>query len=168
MKRKTTFIIMLLLCLSAGVAACIFAFQSNIVPTISTVSAPAKHATLSAPVGGEEEKKEAVLPALPTLPDSSVDSSDKADDANIGTETVVENTGENTSPEPRYSYTASHSSQRLFVREAPSLRAKIIGALQPGDSGEVVLVEPAWVLVKYKETEGYVFKEYLTLTELPQ
>ena len=75
---------------------------------------------------------------------------------------------ESTAPEPRYSYTASHSSQRLFVRQEPSLRAKIIGSLKPGDSGEVIRIEEAWVLVNYKETEGYVFKEYLTLTELPQ
>lgn len=154
MKRKNAFISMLLLCFVIGISACIVVFQPDAQPTAATASTG--QATLSAPTGFTEEKKEAVLPALPQLPE--IDDSEEASSEQAATP----------APEPRYSYMASHSSQRLFIREEPSLRAKIIGSLQPGESGEVIRIEEAWVLLRYKDIEGYVFKEYLTLTELPQ
>lgn len=157
MKRKVAFTALLLLCLSTGAAACFLVFQSGIEqPATATVAAPAKQSTLSAPTGfTQEEKKEAVLPALPALPETAAPQESSSEQAA-------------STYEPRYSYTASHSSQRLFIREAPSLRAKIIGSLQPGESGEVIRIEEAWVLLKYQDIEGYVFMEYLTLTELPR
>lgn len=157
MKRKVAFTALLLLCLSTGAAACFLVFQSGIEqPAAAAVAAPTKQSTLSAPTGFmQEEKKEAVLPALPALPETAAPQESSSEQAA-------------STYEPRYSYMASHSSQRLFIREAPSLRAKIIGSLQPGESGEVIRIEEAWVLLKYQDIEGYVFKEYLTLTELPR
>lgn len=142
---------MLVLCFVIGISCCILVAKPDAQPAVAT-AAPTKQATLSAPTGFTEEKKEAVLPALPQLPQTD----------------ISEDPVEDPSYEPRYSYMASHSSQRLFIREEPSLRAKIIGSLQPGESGEVIRIEESWVLLRYKDIEGYVFKEYLTLTELPR
>lgn len=161
MKRRLAFIITLLLCFLTGVVACVFVYQTDMPLVVPAVSVPSKQATLSAPTGISQEnteKKEAVLPALPTLPDIPIATLTESPD----------NTGISAEPEPHYNYTASHSTQRLFIRKEPSLRAKIIGSLKPGDSGEVISIEESWVLLKHKDIEGYVFKEYLTLTELPQ
>ena len=161
MKRRIAFIIMLVLCFSIGITACILANQPNILPASATVSPPAKQAILSAPKGGIEEEKKAVLPTLPELPQSS--------DSTTSSESVETiETDSTNKPAPHYRYTASHSSQRLFIRDGDSIRAKIIGSLRPGESGEVISIGEAWVYLKYKDLEGYVFKEYLELTEIPQ
>lgn len=152
MNRKTALIIMLLIYLSAGSAAGIF-LHAPAAQTAAAVNTAKEDtpASLAPPKKDDTEeteiKKEAVLPALPALP------SEPAPDDDY---------------EPHYRYTASHSSQRLFIRNGASLQAKIIGALQPGDTGEVIRIEEAWVYLTHGRIEGYVFKEYLTLTEIPQ
>lgn len=164
MKRRIAFIIMLVLCFSTGIAACILVNQPDVLPAASTVSAPPKQATLSAPKGAvetaEEEKKEAVLPTLPEL--------SQPNDISTSSESAEVSGSVESASEPRYSYTASHSSQRLFIRNGDSMRAKIIGSLQPGESGEVISIGETWVLLKHNDIEGYVFKEYLDITEIPQ
>lgn len=152
MNRKTALIVMLLIYLSAGSVAGIF-LHAPAAQTVSMKNTVSENvpASLAPPkkedTGETEEKKEAVLPALPALPSKPAPDDDY---------------------EPHYRYRASHSSQRLFIRNGASLQAKIIGALQPGDTGEVIRIEEAWVYLKHNRIEGYVFKEYLTLTEIPR
>ncbi len=158
MNRKSAFITMLLIFLTAGISACIFYYLPAMQPAVPTASVLPQQASLAPPEGGltdeTAKKKEAVLPTLPEFPglSDSDNSSGASDD----------------SPEPRYRYTASHSSQRLFIRDGGSMRANIIGSLQPGESGEVISLGETWVLLRYKDIEGYVFREYLELTEIPQ
>lgn len=154
MNRKTALTITLALCLSTGIFSCIAVYSPNAQPAISNSETLPKQAALAPPKGEQEETeaiKEAVLPALPALPDITPAETDSA-----------------SKPEPRYRYTASHSSQRLFIRDGASMRANIIGSLQPGESGEVITLGEAWVYLKYKDIEGYVFREYLNLEEIPQ
>lgn len=66
--------------------------------------------------------------------------------------------------EPDYTYTASHSTGRLFIRNGPSLDYEIISFMRPGTTGDVISIGDEWVLLKYGDIEGYVFKSYLTLT----
>lgn len=155
MNRKIALIIMLFLYITTGIIACAVVFLPNTQTAVSANDVPPAQATISAPVRSTEETEETEdlpeLPQLPELPDTSDDGA-----------------ADTSETEPRYKYTASHSSQRLFIRDGASMRAKIIGSLQPGESGEVISIGDSWVLLKYGDIEGYVFKEYLSLEELPQ
>ena len=66
--------------------------------------------------------------------------------------------------EPDYTYTASHSTGRLFIRNGPSLDYETISFMRPGTTGDVISIGDEWVLLKYGDVDGYVFKSYLTLT----
>lgn len=167
MKRKIAFIITLAFYLSVGVIGGLIFYNSTgmeAVSVASTASVP-ENATLSAPVREAEETEgsEEVLPELPELPLSP-----SAETTETEGETESPEPESEALPEPEYTYTASHSSQRLFIRDGASMRAKIIGFLKPGESGDVVSIGESWVLLKHGDIEGYVFKEYLTLTERPQ
>lgn len=154
MNRKNALILTLVLCIAAGVFSCITVYSPNAQPAMSSEELLPKQAMLTPPKGevqNKAEEKKAVLPALPVLPDAEIPAADSASESN-----------------PRYRYTASHSSQRLFIRDGGSMRANIIGSLQPGESGEVITLGETWVYLKYKDIEGYVFREYLDLEEIPQ
>lgn len=71
-------------------------------------------------------------------------------------------------PEPEYIFTASHKSHRLFIRSGPSLEAQIIGSLQPGETGDVIMPGTEWTYLRFDGLEGYVYNGYLTLTEKEQ
>lgn len=165
MNRKIAFIITLVLYLSVG-AAGFFVFSNSPdmkpIAVASTAVVP-ENATLSAPVRNEQETEsaETELPSLPELPPAPSAETESAETESAEPESEV-------LPEPEYTYTASHSSQRLFIRDGASMRAKIIGFLRPGESGDVISIGESWVLVKHGDIEGYVFKEYLTLTERQQ
>lgn len=165
MNRKIAFIITLVLYLSVG-AAGFFVFSNSPdmkpIAVASTAVVP-ENATLSAPVRNEQETEsaETELPSLPELPPAPSVETESA-------ETEITEPESEVLPEPEYTYTASHSSQRLFIRDGASMRAKIIGFLRPGESGDVISIGESWVLVKHGDIEGYVFKEYLTLTERQQ
>lgn len=165
MNRKIAFIITLVLYLSVG-AAGFFVFSNSPdmkpIAVASTAVVP-ENATLSAPVRNEQETEsaETELPSLPKLPPAPSVETESAETESTEPESEV-------LPEPEYTYTASHSSQRLFIRDGASMRAKIIGFLRPGESGDVISIGESWVLVKHGDIEGYVFKEYLTLTERQQ
>jgi uncharacterized protein YgiM (DUF1202 family) len=165
MNRKIAFIITLVLYLSVG-AAGFFVFSNSPdmkpIAVASTAVVP-ENATLSAPVRNEQEAEstETELPSLPELPPAPSAETESAETESTEPESEV-------LPEPEYTYTASHSSQRLFIRDGASMRAKIIGFLRPGESGDVISIGESWVLVKHGDIEGYVFKEYLTLTERQQ
>lgn len=58
--------------------------------------------------------------------------------------------------------------KRLFIRKSPSLDGEVLGVLWTGQSGEVLDIGDEWVLLKYGDIEGYVFKTFLIIEELPQ
>ena len=60
-----------------------------------------------------------------------------------------------------YTFTAVHAEGRLFVRESPSMSAKILGSLSPGDSGEVLELGTDWALITSGDLTGYVYTQYL-------
>lgn len=62
----------------------------------------------------------------------------------------------------QYTYVASHSSGRLFIRSGPSLDYDIIGSIRPGSTGDVLESGDEWSLIQYKDIQGYVFNNYLT------
>ena len=165
MNRKIAFIITLVLYLSVGVAGfLVFSNSPDMKPiAVASTAVVPENATLSAPVRNEQETEsaETELPSLPELPPAPSVETESAETESAEPESEV-------LPEPEYTYTASHSSQRLFIRDGASMRAKIIGFLRPGESGDVISIGESWVLVKHGDIEGYVFKEYLTLTERQQ
>lgn len=154
MYRKKALTLLLILYATLGVAGCIVYFVlPDRQPAFS--AAAEGNATLSGPTGGSSsgiESAEADLPSLPEFPSVSPESTAPP------TPALPEAT-----PEPEYTYTASHSSQRLFIRAAASMDAEIIGSLQPGESGDVILIGEDWVLLRHGEIEGYVAGRYLTL-----
>lgn len=164
MNRKIAFIITLVLYLSVGAAGfLIFSNSPDMKPiAVASTAVVPENATLSAPVRNEQETEsaETELPSLPELPSAPSMETESAQESTEAESEVL--------PEPEYTYTASHSSQRLFIRDGASMRAKIIGFLRPGESGDVISIGESWVLVKHGDIEGYVFKEYLTLTERQQ
>lgn len=58
--------------------------------------------------------------------------------------------------------------KRLFIRKSPSTEGEVLGVLWTGQSGEIIDIGEEWVLLKYGDIEGYVFKEFLIIEELPQ
>ena len=58
--------------------------------------------------------------------------------------------------------------KRLFIRKSPSTDGEVLGVLYTGQSGEVLDIGEEWVLLKYGDIEGYVFKKFLIIEELPQ
>lgn len=117
MNRKGFLITMLLFYITAGTAACIFCFRSA--PALWLSPSQTEETALSAPpvpAPTSEAEPATVLPAPESSPMPQ-------------------------SPQPQYAYTASHTSQRLFIRSGPSLEAQIIGSLRPGDSGDVITPE---------------------------
>lgn len=156
MNRKFAYMITLFFYLAIGTVACAVFRTPASSPALPASSIP-QEAALSAPTGNQDTaetedgtEESAALPALPELPSPDPSAASSVQE------------------EPRYAYTASHSSQRLFIRDGASLEAKIIGSLRPGDTGEVVSIGESWVLLKHGDLEGYVFKEYLELQALPQ
>lgn len=58
--------------------------------------------------------------------------------------------------------------KRLFIRKSPSTDGEVLGVLWTGQSGEIIDIGDEWVLLKYGDIEGYVFKQFLIIEELPQ
>ncbi len=151
MYRKKALTLLLVLYTALGVAGCLvcFALPDRQPAFPATVQ---ENATLSGPrqdSSGTEDAQAALpsLPALQTEPEAA----------------TPEPSLPEATPETAYTYTASHSSQRLFIRAAASMDAEIIGFLQPGESGDVILIGDDWVLLRHGDTEGYVASRYLTL-----
>ncbi len=69
--------------------------------------------------------------------------------------------------EIHYTFTASHSTGALHVREYGSMEAAIIATLTPGTTGDVLELGPAWSLVKSVDITGYGFNGYLEYTVIP-
>lgn len=109
-------------------------------------------------------------PETTATPESVIEEP-KSEEA-IESETVIEEPSqelseEETIPEEpaeelQYTYIASHSVGRLFIRNGPSLDNDIIGFMKPGSTGNVLELGDEWSLIQYKDTQGYTFNGYLT------
>lgn len=152
MDRKKALTLLLILYTALGIAGCVTYFVLPDRQPAFPATAQG-NATLSGPgkPSSDAEDADAGLPSLPELPTASPGVN------------VQETPSSETAPEPEYTYTASHSSQRLFIRAAASMDAEIIGSLQPGESGDVILIGDDWVLLRHGDIEGYVASRYLTL-----
>lgn len=65
-----------------------------------------------------------------------------------------------------YEFALSGVITRLHVRTSPSILSESIGYLAPGTTGLVLEVNDSWVLIQTPQITGYVFREYLILTEI--
>ena len=45
------------------------------------------------------------------------------------------------------------------------VKQKVLDFMNPGTTGDVISIDDEWVLLKYKDIEGYVYKEYWNITE---
>ncbi len=165
MNRKVAYLIMLFLYVIVGAGAFYAMKNPGLLPTFSFDIA-SKEATISAPEGthANTTESEAETPEEVAEPFEASDTEASSQPDNSTTTNASEVSEEK--EEPQYTYTAIQRSKHLNIRENPSLKAKIIGVLLPGETGEVISIGEEWVLVKHDELEGYVFKEYLKLTEV--
>lgn len=170
MKRKTAFIIMICLYLVTGAAACAILFSSGLRSSIPAVSADSSAQT---------ELPEATDPSAQTESSEATDPSAQAElpeaaDSSAGPEQVAEPSESPETPsaqkeEVKYRGIADQDKgKRLFIRKSPSTESEILGVLWTGQSGEILDIGEEWVLLKYGDIEGYVFKEFLIIEELPQ
>ena len=176
MKRKTAFIIMICLYLLTGAAACAILFSSGQRSAIPAVSADSEEAELTTPAAdtlkgvdssATSESSEATDPSAQTeLPEAT--------DPSAGPEQVSDPSDSSETPsaqkeEVKYRGIADQDEgKRLFIRKSPSTESEILGVLWTGQSGEILDIGDEWVLLKYGDIEGYVFKEFLMIEELPQ
>ena len=152
MNRKVAYLIMLSLYVIVGIGALCIMKNPGILPSFS-IDIASKEAVLSAPES---------IPEKVTEPEEIVSQPTPQPEAPAeGSEEVPEE-----KKAPQYTYTAIQRSKKLHIRKGPSLEDEIIGFLLPGDSGEVISIGEEWVYLKHEALEGYVFKEYLKLTEI--
>ena len=172
MKRKTAFIIMICLYLLTGAAACAILFSSGLRSSIPAVSAdPSAQTELpeAADPSVQTESSETANSAVQTESPDSADPSAQAEQ-----EQIAESSGSSETPsaqkaEVKYRGIADQDKgKRLFIRKSPSTEGEVLGVLWTGQSGEIIDIGDEWVLLKYGDIEGYVFKEFLIIEELPQ
>lgn len=196
MKRKTAFIIMICLYLLTGAAACAILFSSGLRSSIPGVSAdPSAQTELpeaadpSVQTESSEATDSSAQAELPEAADSSAQtessetansavqtgSPDSADpSAQAEQEQIAESSDSSETPsaqkeEMKYRGIADQDKgKRLFIRKSPSTEGEVLGVLWTGQSGEIIDIGDEWVLLKYGDIEGYVFKEFLIIEELPQ
>lgn len=196
MKRKTAFIIMICLYLLTGAAACAILFSSGLRSSIPAVSAdPSAQTELpeaadpSVQTESSEATDSSAQAELPEAADSSAQtessetansavqtgSPDSADpSAQAEQEQIAESSDSSETPsaqkaEVKYRGIADQDKgKRLFIRKSPSTEGEVLGVLWTGQSGEIIDIGDEWVLLKYGDIEGYVFKEFLIIEELPQ
>lgn len=196
MKRKTAFIIMICLYLVTGAAACAILFSSGLRSSIPAVSAdPSAQTELpeaadpSVQTESSEATDSSAQAELPEAADSSTqtessetansavqaESPDSADpSAQAEQEQIAESSESPETPsaqkeEVKYRGIADQDKgKRLFIRKSPSTEGEVLGVLWTGQSGEIIDIGDEWVLLKYGDIEGYVFKEFLIIEELPQ
>ncbi|MBQ9549559.1 MAG: SH3 domain-containing protein [Lachnospiraceae bacterium] len=88
------------------------------------------------------------------------------------TETAAEAPEEEEIPEDTgtkyYAFTANNSAGRLNIRKEPSIRAKIIGRMHPGDRGYILDIGDEWSRVSVNDKNGYCANEYLSIREIKE
>lgn len=172
MKRKTAFIIMICLYLVTGAAACAILFSSGLRSSIPAVSAdPSAQTELpeAADPSVQTESSEATDPSAQTESSEATDSSAQAEQEQIAESSDSSETPSAQKAEVKYRGIADQDKgKRLFIRKSPSTEGEVLGVLWTGQSGEIIDIGDEWVLLKYGDIEGYVFKEFLIIEELPQ
>lgn len=165
MTRKNALIIMALLFLLTGLVSGIFVWVPGVQAFIPAASSQTPQVSLSAPMASTKESEEVAPPVPETveIPESTVvPEPTVVPDPPVSTEIPKEE------PTTQYTYTAIQKKQQLFIRDGASLDANVIGYLMPGDSGEVISIGESWVLLRHGDIEGYSYKKYLQLNEVPQ
>lgn len=155
-----------------GVSACVLYVNRDFIP-VSIESSHPKSAILAPPMVDSEKtdnsvvqnETEAIEEVKADETMVSENASENADNGIKEPETESSDASDNNTYEPEYTYTASHSTGRLFIRDGASMDNKIISFMKPGTTGDVISIGDEWVLLKYNDIEGYVYKGYLTLTE---
>ena len=155
-----------------GVSACVLYTNSDLIP-VSIKTSPPKSAALAPPMVVSEKssnldtQNETDTSTEVKLEEIIVseDTNQNTDDSEKKAETESFDMSDTDSSQPEYTYTASHSTGRLFVRDGASLDNKIISFMKPGTTGDVISISDEWVFLKYNDIEGYVYKGYLNLTE---
>lgn len=184
MDRKKSLLVMLVLYCVIGIAACIIYVTSNTSVSDTPVSAPQADYAAKTTEPASTETEAAVTESVTTETqatetavaetaetESTETESTETESAETESATVPEDTetkakDAETATEAEFTYTASQISNRqLCIRRGPSKDYKIIGHLQRGDTGDVISIEDEWVLLKSGDIEGYVFKDYLQITE---
>lgn len=187
---------MICLYLLTGASACAILFSSGLRSSIPAVSAdPSAQTELpeaadpSVQTESSEATDSSAQAELPEAADSSAqtessetgnsavqtESPDSADpSAQAEQEQIAESSGSSETPsaqkaEVKYRGIADQDKgKRLFIRKSPSTEGEVLGVLWTGQSGEIIDIGDEWVLLKYGDIEGYVFKEFLIIEELPQ
>jgi uncharacterized protein YgiM (DUF1202 family) len=169
MNRHITFVAVIVVYLIVGVVAFIQLGKMNTAfPTSGgtadiSLSSPDYNAYLS------NEETETTSQAIPDATEDAVGNGDStAEDGTESGSNAAEDVTESGSASlsAEYTFTAVHAEGRLFVRESPSMSAKILGSLSPGDSGEVLELGTDWALITSGDLTGYVYTQYLELTEI--
>ena len=169
MNRHITFVAVIVVYLIVGVVAFIQLGKMNTAfPTSGgtadiSLSSPDYNAYLS------NEETETTSQAIPDATEDAVGNGDStAEDGTESGSNAAEDVTESGSASlsAEYTCTAVHAEGRLFVRESPSMSAKILGSLSPGDSGEVLELGTDWALITSGDLTGYVYTQYLELTEI--
>ena len=169
MNRHITFVAVIVVYLIVGVVAFIQLGKMNTAfPTSGgtadiSLSSPDYNAYLS------NEETETTSQAIPDATEDAVGNGDStAEDGTESGSNAAEDVTESGSASlsAEYTFTAVHAEGRLFVRESPSMSAKILGSLSPGDSGEVLELGTDWALITSGDLTGYVYTKYLELTEI--
>ena len=182
MKRKTAFIIMICLYLVTGAAACAILFSSGLRSSTPAVSADPSAQTESSEAtdpSAQTESSEATDSSAQTESSETANSAVQTEspdsaDSSAGPEQVAEPSESPETPsaqkeEVKYRGIADQDKgKRLFIRKSPSTEGEVLGVLWTGQSGEIIDIGDEWVLLKYGDIEGYVFKEFLIIEELPQ
>ena len=169
MNRHITFVAVIVVYLIVGVVAFIQLGKMN---TAFPTSGGTADISLSSPDYNAYLSNEETGTTSQAIPDATEDAVGNGDStAEDGTESgsnaaedVTESGSASLSAE--YTFTAVHAEGRLFVRESPSMSAKILGSLSPGDSGEVLELGTDWALITSGDLTGYVYTQYLELTEI--
>ena len=169
MNRHITFVAVIVVYLIVGVVAFIQLGKMNTAfPTSGgtadiSLSSPDYNAYLS------NEETETTSQAIPDATEDAVGNGDStAEDGTESGSNAAEDVTESGSASlsAEYTFTAVHAEGRLFVRESPSMSAKILGSLSPGDSGGVLELGTDWALITSGDLTGYVYTQYLELTEI--
>ena len=165
MNRKWFLSVLLFLYATSGIAAFVLYNSHSVVPTASAPEPVYAYLAPREAAPDTEDMSEAAETAV--IPESASETETSFTEASESetpfTEAVSE-ASESEAPEPEYTYTAINQKGRLFVRSAPSTDAEILTFMWWGATGDVLSVGDEWVLLRYKDVEGYTFKQYLKLT----
>lgn len=134
----------------------------------SDTSAPSESSE-AADSSAQTESSETANSAVQTESPDSADPSAQAEQEQIAESSDSSETPSSQKAEVKYRGIADQDKgKRLFIRKSPSTEGEVLGVLWTGQSGEIIDIGEEWVLLKYGDIEGYVFKEFLIIEELPQ